>query len=283
MSDATSIALQQKEYWNSEATNRWVTEQARIDRTFAVVTEAALTAAAPRPGERVLDIGCGTGTTLLRLAEAVGPEGQVLGVDISAQQLALARQRIAAAGAGQARVELHDAATYDFPPAAFDLAFTRFGVMFFADPVAAFKNIRRALKPGGRLALAVFRPGSDNPWTTACVAAIRHLVTPPPPPGPEDPGQFSWGDPARVRRILGGAGFQNVALAALDVEITIGADAADAAQVAMFLGQGARLLHGVPEATRDAARTALEAFFKQHERPDGVSLPGGLWLVSATN
>jgi SAM-dependent methyltransferase len=260
-----------------------VTEQTRIDRLFVDVTNAALAAAAPQPGENVLDIGCGTGTTLLRLAEAVGPGGAVLGVDISEQQLTLARQRIAAAGATQARVVLDDAATHEFPPARFDLAVTRFGVMFFADPVAAFSNIRRAMKPGGRLLLAVFRPGPENPWTTASMAAIRHLVALPEPPGPEEPGQFSWGDAARVRRILGGAGFRDVALEPFNPRITLGADAREAAEFATFIGQGARLLQGQPEATKAAARSAFEVYFRAHEGPDGVTLPGGVWLVSAVN
>jgi SAM-dependent methyltransferase len=281
MSDTETTRMLQREYWNSEATRRWVTEQARIDRLFLDVTNAALTAAAPKRGESVLDIGCGTGSTVLRLAEAVGPGGTVLGVDISEQQLALARQRIA--GVAQARVVRDDAASRDFPPASFDLAFTRFGVMFFADPIAAFSNIRRAMKPGGRLALAVFRPGSDNPWATASIAAIRHLVTPPAPPGPDEPGQFAWGDPARVRRILDGAGFRDVTLTPFDPMITLGANAAEAAEFAMFIGQGARLLHGQPDTTREAARSAFEAFFKTHEGPDGVSMAGGLWLVSAVN
>jgi SAM-dependent methyltransferase len=283
MSDTTSVAAQQRAFWNSEATRRWVTEQARIDRLFAGVTEAALAAAAPKPGESALDIGCGTGTTLLRLAAAVGPTGRALGVDISEQQLSLARRRVADSGMAQVTVVLDDAATHGFGAGEFDLAFTRFGVMFFADPVAALGNIRRALKPGGRLLLTVFRPGADNPWATASLGAIRHLVPPPAPPGPEDPGQFSWGDPARVHRILGGAGFRNVALTPLDLPITVGADAAEAAEFAMFIGQGARLLHGLPEATRDAARTALRTFFQQYEGPGGVSLPAGLWLVSALN
>ena len=279
MSDTASVQAAQKAFWNSEATRRWVTEQERIDRMFAGVTDAALAAAAPKPGESVIDVGCGTGTTLLRLAEAVGPAGRVLGVDISEQQLTLARERIAVVV--QAQVMLDDAATHDFPPGAFDLVFTRFGVMFFADPIAAFTNIRRALKPGGRLALAVFRPGPENPWATASIAAIRHLVPPPSSPGPDDPGQFAWGDPARVHRILGGAGFRDVMLTPLDLPITLGVNAAEAARFATFIGQGARLLNGVPETTRDAARAAFEVFFKQHEGPNGVSLPAGLWLVSA--
>jgi len=281
MSETVSVGMAQRAFWNSDATRRWVTEQARIDRLMADVTEAALAAAAPMPGEIVLDVGCGTGTTTLRLADAVGPSGQVLGVDISEQQLGLGRQRVSDAGTTRVQLVLDDAATHDFAPESFDLCFTRFGVMFFADPVAAFRNIRRAMKPNGRLLLAVFRSGSENPWATASVAAIRHLVPPPPALGPEDPGQFSWSDPARVRRILNGAGFRNVALTPLDLLFTLGADAIEAAEFATFIGQGARLLHGQPDETRQAARPAFEVFFKQHEGPGGVSLPGALWLVSA--
>jgi SAM-dependent methyltransferase len=217
----------------------------------------------------------------LRLANAVGPNGHVLGVDISEQQLGLARQRVAAAGVTQVQLVLDDAATHDFARDSFDLGFTRFGVMFFADPVAAFRNIRSAMKPSGRLLLAVFRSGAENPWATASVAAIRHLVPPAPALGPEEPGQFSWSDPARVRRILDGAGFNDVVLTPHDPSFNLGADAAEAAEFATFIGQGARLLHGQSDGTRQAARAAFEAFFKQHEGPTGVSLPGALWLVSA--
>jgi SAM-dependent methyltransferase len=245
------------------------------------VTNAALAAAAPKPGENVLDIGCGTCTTTLKQAEAVGPTGRVLGIDISEQQLALARQRVAAAGAENVELVLDDAPTYGFQPETFDRGFTRFGVMFFAEPVAAFRNIRRAMKVSGRLLLAVFRSGPENPWATAAIAAIRHLVPPPPASGPEDPGQFSWSVPARVRRILDGAGFQKVALTPLDLSFHLGADAAEAAEFATFVGQGARLLDGPPDETLNAARAALTEFFKDHEGPNGASLPKALWLVSA--
>jgi hypothetical protein len=139
------------------------------------------------------------------------------------------------------------------------------------------------MKAGGRLALAVFRPAADNPWASLSIAAIRHLIEPPPPPGPEEPGQFAWGDPARVHRIHRGAGFRDVALKPVDVSFYLGGDAAEAAGFAMYIGQGARLLHGQPEATREAAQAAFETFFKGHETVDGVALPGGIWLVSAVN
>jgi SAM-dependent methyltransferase len=281
MSDLQSVAQAQRAFWNSEATRRWVTEQTRIDRLMAEVTDAALAAAAPKPGENVLDIGCGTCTTTLRLAEAVRPTGRVLGIDISEQQLELARQRVAAAGADNVELVLDDAATYGFPAATFDLGFTRFGVMFFADPVAAFRNIRRAMKPSGRLLLTVFRSGGENPWATAAVVGIRHLVAPPPTPGPEDPGQFSWSDPARVRRILDGAGFQEVALTPLDLSFHLGADAAEAAEFATFVGQGARLIQGQPQEALTAARAALTEFFKGHEGPNGVSVRSPVARVGA--
>jgi SAM-dependent methyltransferase len=258
-----------------------VTEQTRIDRLMAEVTEAALAAAAPQPGESVLDVGCGTGTTTLRLAQAVGSTGQVLGVDISEQQLGLARQRVADAGVKNVQLVLDDAASHRFRAESIDLGFTRYGVMFFADPVTAFRNIRSAMRPSGRLLLAVFRSGPENAWATAAVGAIGHLIAPPVPPGPEEPGQFSWSDPARVRRILDGAGFRDVALKPLDLSFRLGADAAEAAEFATFMGQGARLLHGQPEETRQAARSAFEGFFRQHEGPNAVRLPAALWLVSA--
>ena len=129
--------------------------------------------------------------------------------------------------------------------------------------------------------MAVFRSGSENPWATAAVGAIGHLVAPPAPLGPEEPGQFSWSDPVRVRRILDGAGFRDVVLKPLDLSFRLGADPSEAAEVATFMGQGARLLHGVPDETRQAARMSFEEFFKAHEGPSGVNLPGALWLVSA--
>jgi SAM-dependent methyltransferase len=265
-------------YWNSPATRVWATGHARIDAIFAPVLAAALEAAAPRPGERALDIGCGSGTSVLALAEAVGPGGQVLGADIATESVAVARRRIAEAGLAQAAVLLGDAGSHPFPPGGFDLLFSRFGVMFFDPPVAAFRNLRAALRPGGRFCAAAFRAAAENPWVTAPAAALRPLVPPQPPAEPDTPGQFGWAREAHVRVILDGAGFTEIAPTPRDLSFRLGEDAAGAAETAMSIGQGARALLGADLATREAAR---EACFRPHEGPEGVTLDAAIWIVTA--
>src|SRR6516165_1607508 len=157
----------QIEFWNSAAARAWADQYARMDRAVAAITKELLEMAAPQPGERVLDIGCGPGTTVLELAKHVGSGGHVLGADVSEPSVARARERIATAGLRHAEVIVADASVHPFPPESFDLTFSRFGIMFFSDPVAAFANVRRAMKPGGRLTLAVFRPASETLWPNA--------------------------------------------------------------------------------------------------------------------
>ena len=146
----------QIEFWNSAATRAWADQYARMDHAVAALTEDLLKLAAPQRGECVVDIGCGPGTTVLELARRVHPGGHVLGADVSQPSVARARERIAAAGVGHADAVVADASVHPFAPDSFELAFSRFGIMFFSDPVAAFANVRRAMKPGGRLTLAVF-------------------------------------------------------------------------------------------------------------------------------
>ena len=280
---AGSPNAREAQFWNSATTRAWADEHERIDRLFTGLTQAALEAAAPQPGERVIDIGCGSGTTVLELAKRVGPGGHVSGADVSKQSVEKARERIAAAGLRHAEVLLCDVSTYTFAPNSFDLAFSRFGVMFFSDPTATFVHLRNAMKPGGRLTFAVFRTPQENPWATAPLAAVRHLLPPVTPPGPEDPGQFSWAASARVHRILEGAGFRDVSLTPHDPAIRIAGPggAAEAADFAMRIGQVVRAMSNAPDVDRDAVRSSLEAFFQSQESPQGIVLPGAIWIVRA--
>jgi ubiquinone/menaquinone biosynthesis C-methylase UbiE len=211
MADAAgSVNATQAEFWNSLAARGWADQHQRMDRVLVPLLEALMTAAAPQPGERVLDIGCGSGTTVLELAARVGPSGHVIGADIAEPSVAQAQRRIAAADLRQAEVIVADPSTHAFPAASFDLVCSRLGVMFFADPTATFRNIRRAIKPTGRAAFVVFRAASENVWPNGPTGAVRHLLPPLPAPDPEEPGPFSWANPARVRRILEGAGFRDL-------------------------------------------------------------------------
>jgi SAM-dependent methyltransferase len=271
------------QYWNSAHTRAWADEYEAIDRLLAGVTRVALDHAAPKLGERVIDIGCGSGTTVLELAARVGPSGYVLGADVSKPSVEKARERIAAAGVHQAEIMLCDASTHMFPVNSSDLIFSRLGVMFFADPVAAFANIRKALKHNGRLALAVFRTLQENKWATAVLAAVRHLLPPITPPGPEEPGQFSWGDAARVRRILETAGFQDVAVTPHDPAMPLAGrgGAAEAASFMLRVGPVVRATGDASENQRKEVRAALEAFFQNHEGPLGIVIQGAIWIVTA--
>jgi SAM-dependent methyltransferase len=258
--DAATITAQQRDFWNAPATRVWADEHDRIDRVLAGVVPLLLDAAAPHAGERVLDVGCGSGTTVLAFAECVGPFGRVLGADIAEASVAVANRRIAEADLTQASVVLADAASHAFTPLSFDLLVSRFGVIFFGDSVAAFANLRRALTPEGRVALAAFRSPAENPWASAPLAAVRHLFTPPAAPGPEAPGQFAFAEPARVRRILAGAGFTDVALTPADPVMRLGDDAEAAAEAAMTLGPARRALDAVdaPASVRRPGRRRVK-------------------------
>ena len=271
------------EYWNSGATRVWADRYEAIDALFAGLTQTVLDHAAPGSGEHVLDIGCGSGTTVLELAARVGSAGHVLGADFAQASVARARERIAASGLANAKVILADVSTHAFAPKQFDLVFSRFGVMFFTDPIATLSRLRSAMKPNGRLTLTVFRAAERNPWATAPIASVRHLLPPAAPPGPEDPGQFSWADPARIERILGGAGFRDVSLTphhpAMRLAEPGGTDAAT--QLAMSVGPGVRATLDASAALREAVRAGLRAFFQQLDGPQGIVLPGAIWIVKA--
>src|SRR2546428_1752457 len=273
----------QRDFWNSPASRAWADQHERMDRLVAELTAQVLDFAAPRPGEHVLDIGCGGGTTTLELARRVGPTGHVLGADIAEHSIVRLRQRIADAGLAQVEAIVADGSAHAFPPDSIDLVFSRFGVMFFADPMAAFGNVHRAVKPGGRLNLLVFRTAKENLWPQGPLEAVRHLLPPTPPPGPEDPGPFSWAHPARVRRILEGAGVRDVSLTPLDPRIRLAPPGgiADAIDFMLTFGPLTRVVPALPAEQQAAVRGELESFFRRFDGPRGIVLPAANWIVQA--
>jgi SAM-dependent methyltransferase len=266
--------------WRSDTGQAWLDRNARMMTTLAPFAELLIERAAPRPGERVVDVGCGTGETTRLVADAVGANGHVLGVDVSPMLLDVARQRTGERG--EVSWLLADAQVHSFEPV-FDLVVSRFGVMFFDDPVAAFANLGHALKPGGRLAVIVWQgPGRDNLQFVIPNQAAAGLVEMPPPPGPEEPGPLSFGDPERVQRILGAAGFQRIELEPVVVEMWMGPpDTAVVAHDMMKLSRAREVFATIDEATAQQVSANIEAALQAHRRHDGIWLPGAVFAVTA--
>lgn len=270
-------------YWNDRAAVTWTAFQERLDAVFEPLTALALDAAAPAAGEHVIDIGCGCGATVLALADRVGPTGQVLGLDVSEQMSARARQRIATAGLTNARVFVSDAAVHAFPAGDANLLFSRFGVMFFADPVAAFANLRRAMRPGGRLLCAAWRPLTDNPWFMVPLQAARALLPPQPPADPDAPGPFAFADQDRTLGIFRNAGWQDVTLTRRDVPMQFAAagQIEQATEFSTRVGPLARALAEESPETATRIRLAVTEALKAYDGPAGINLTGSIWLISA--
>lgn len=275
---AMPVNAEQIEYWNGVAADIWVAQQERLDRQLDPLGRAALRALAPRPGELVLDVGCGGGQTTLQLGEAVGPRGRVVGIDVSSRMLAAARRRSTPA---HVAFELADAQTHTFAEP-FDAIYSRFGVMFFADPVAAFANLRRTLRPGGRMAFVCWRAETANPiMTVPMAAAAKYLPPLPPPQNDGAPGPFAFADSGRLARILEAAGFGDVAITPHDEPIG-GNDRAATLELALQVGPLGRQLREHPDrraAVIDAVRDAIEPFIV-----DGIArIPSATWIVTAVH
>jgi len=267
----------QIEYWNDKAGTTWARFQEQLDRQIAPLGDAAMRALAPQPGERILDIGCGCGQTTLALAAEVTPGGSVVGLDISQPMLEVARRR--AAGTDNVAFREADAQTDDFGRNGFDAVFSRFGVMFFADPAAAFANIATKLVEGGRLTFVCWRPLSENAWMRVPLEAALPLLPPLPRPDPLAPGPFAFADADRVRAILSGSGWHSVNVEPYDMQI--GSGDLDATVDLTFrvgpLGMALRDNPGQVAVVAEAVRAALAPF----DGPDGVKLPAAVWIVQA--
>jgi SAM-dependent methyltransferase len=280
MPDAAEAHARQIAFWNGQGAEMWVLRQAQMDASLAPVGAATLALAAPQPGEHVLDIGCGTGETVLTLAERVGPQGHVTGLDISAPMLGLARTR--AAGLANVTLVLGDAAAHAFPPEAADLLFSRFGVMFFGDPVAAFANMRKGLRAGGRVVFACWQEPRANPWATAALEAVAPFLAAPPVDPPGLPGQFAFGDANHVARILTAAGFTTPSFTPFQFQMPLGRTLDDAVQRASEFGTTGRALAEMAPERKAEAMVAIRAALAPMADAEGfVAGTGAVWLVCA--
>jgi SAM-dependent methyltransferase len=268
-------------YWNGPGGQRWTDRQQAQDIMLAPVSDLLIDRARVGSGERIVDAGCGCGATSVALAQRVGPAGHVLGIDISAPMLARARQ-IAPAGLPIDFV-LADATVYPFEPASFDLLFSRFGVMFFAEPVVSFANMRRAMRHTGRLTFACWREPRENPWMMTPLQAVYQHVPKMPPQGPEDPGPFAFASEARVHGILGEAGYSKIAMepCGVTLDIAIGRGLEAAVESALEIGPASRALEGQPPALRAAAKNSVREVLKPFAKGHAVPLPGSIWIVTA--
>lgn len=273
----------QIEYWNDRAAKTWTRLQQRLDEVFQPVTDAALAAASPSAGEKVLDVGCGCGATVLALAEKVGPNGQVLGLDISAPMAGRAQERMAEHGLRNAAVLVSDASVHPFEAAENDLLFSRFGVMFFEDPVAAFANLRTGVREGGRMLCACWRPFDANPWFNVPMQAARHLLAPQPPPEPHAPGPFGFADADRTLGILAASGWREAHAERQDVKMCFAPTGRidQALDFALQVGPLARALADEADDTRARVRDVVAAALREYDTPEGVMLGGSVWLYTA--
>ena len=277
----TGPNAEQIRYWNEEAGPRWVAFRDRLDALIEPLGALALERAAAAPGERVLDVGCGCGQTSLALARQVGPQGRVTGIDLSAAMLEVAAGRARDAGLGQARFLAADAQTAELDPV--DLVFSRFGVMFFADPVAAFANLRAALAPGGRLVFVCWQAIGANPWMLEPLLAMAKHVALPPPPAPGEPGPFSFGDAERVRGILRDAGFSRLRIEPAETELRLGGPGGidEALDFVLRIGPASAALRDAAPDSVARVGEAVREVLAARARPDGVSMPAAVWLVTA--
>jgi SAM-dependent methyltransferase len=267
-----------KAFWSQAGGVTWAGVQPLMDRLSQGIADAVVEAADPGPGGAVLDIGCGGGSTTLAMAQRVGPQGRSVGVDVSETLVNAARQ---AAKGEPIEFLLGDAQDYPFEAAAFDAVMSRFGVMFFDDPVAAFSNLHRTVKPGGKLAFACWRAPADNPMAQVPMQAAAALLSqPPPPPPPADaPGRFSFAAPDRVQDILERSGWRDIAVAPLDAPSPLSVE--ELMAISLDLGPLGGLLRSEPQDVQDRVRAAVAARLETYAVDGVVPMTSACWLVTA--
>lgn len=269
-------------FWNGHGGHTWVTRQEHTDITLTPVTDALLAFAAPQPGERVVDIGCGCGAPTLEFAHAVGPTGHVTGWDISGPMLAEGSRRAAARGLANIEWREGDPATTSLDE--FDLLVSAFGVMFFGDRVAAFSNMRRAAALGARMALVCWRGLNENPWMEVPMRAVAQHLPPRPTPVPNAPGMFAFSDPGHVTDVLTAAGWSVPDFEPLDLtlDIAAGRGLAEAVIQSTEIGAVNSWLRNQAREIVSASVNSLREALLPHAEGEGVNLPAAMWLISST-
>ncbi len=283
MTPAQTFNEDQRTRWNGPDGEYWTSNQDRLDRTLAPVTGPLLAFAQPRAGSTVIDVGCGCGATTIELARAVGPSGHVVGIDLSEPMIALATERLRPFS--NATTLLGDAAELPLRDLGAELIVSRFGVMFFGDPVAAFANLRTSLVAHGRIRFACWRRIKENPWLDVPLNAVYEHAPRLPKPEPEEPGPFAFADTARVTRILTAAGFTTPSFTPLNIEMDLAAGGTleNAVSQASAMGPAKRALADQPDDIRAAAVESIRRALKPYASARGVNLPGAVWLVAADN
>ena len=271
---------EQKQFWEGFAA-LWVDRQADMDRLFQPVLQETLKRAHLSAGDRVMDIGCGTGTSTVAAAEHVGPTGAATGVDISDPMLIRARDM--AQAVPNATFLTADAADYPFDDGSFDTVISRFGVMFFVDPVKAFANIRRAMKAGGTLSMSCWSALGANPWFQEPMYAAKAQLGAPPPVDPDDPGPLAFRNIDRATGILDAAGFHDIHGEAVTLDLTPPGDARFAARLAASIGPAARTMEhfGGTEADFEAIATRVADAYRHYESGAGVFIPAEINFFTA--
>jgi len=282
VADPRQVDADMLSFWNGHGGHTWVERQSHTDLTLAPMTDALLAFAAPRPGEKVLDVGCGCGATTLEFARAVGPGGAVEAIDISAPMLAEGKRRAQAAGIANVAWRQADAATAGL--GAYGLLTSAFGLMFFGDPVAAFANLRRAAGPGARMAFVCWRALAENPWMEVPMNAVARHLPPRPKAVPNAPGMFAFADPHYVGQVLAAAGWAPPRLDRLDLDLDIAAGRGLDEAVAQSTKIGAvnSWLRNQPAEVFSAATASLRQALAAHQDGAHVRLPAAMWLVAST-
>jgi SAM-dependent methyltransferase len=273
-----AVNAEQAEAWNGASGRHFIEQRERHERMRGLLTARLLAGAQIEDGENVLDIGCGCGDATILAARATR-SGHALGADLSQIQVTEARRLAASAGVTNARFEVADAQVHPFQAGNFDLVLSNFGVMFFDDPAAAFGNLRKALRRGGRLAFLCWRTRDENPFFTigfaeaAAVLSLREL------PGP--PAAFSLADTGRVGALLSGAGFGGIEFAKVDEPMLIGRDVDDVLEYERASPSATELLTGLSAAQAAELAGQLREWLAAYASPGGVAMPGAAWLVTA--